>query len=1052
MAELSKTRRILKSLSPRAWRGHVKYQDDPVKLQPDNQPNSSIPLSSSQHSIQASQSIESSEPEDLWQTAYAQLDEETQRILSTMKATTNPTEQLDEVINLTTEQYMEFQKNSNGRFRTSSRNIINAVLSFNDITKAVAAFDPTQHAASAWAIVSLGLTMAKNYRDQQDALFESSDYLADILAQCAFIEVKLYHKGRSSHPHDLKNPLVRLYKAILHYAALVHKGQTANKAKRLLGSVSAITQSPLRELKASVEKERECLHGWIELSQYLNREEEADKILQNIDKMSGSMKKLIEQSRFKNLPVAEGAFFDSYINQNEDFCLQDTRTDLLCQIMEWAQSEGQFIFWLNGMAGTGKSTIARTVARSFQEQKILGATFFFKRGEADRGNAKRLISTIIRELISRHRQLVPAVLDAIENDACIASKSLSEQFNKLLYQPLMELYPDKSTAIVIVIDALDECDGENDIRVVLELLFKLQEIQSVHLRVFLTSRPELPIRLGFKKEKNHQDLVLHELPASVIEHDIRLFLTKKLSQIRDERELASDWPEQEHIERLVKMAVPLFIFAATLCRFVGDADWLPQERLLAVLQDKAATSASDMERTYLPVLNQLVAAKNKKDYTSLLQEFQDIIGVIILLATPLSVVALARLTGKSKDAISNRLNRFHAVLNVPNDPEGPVRILHLSFRDFLVSTEGDFYVNEKDTHGKIASHCLRVMNTRLKHNICNLPSYGTQREDIDPQIISQHLTADLQYSCRYWAHHLKESTGRISQSDILGFLERRFLHWLEALAIIGSISDAVEMIDIVKSSTWTSISAELSDFLYDAKRFTLYNSYIANIAPLQLYGSGLAFAPAQSIVKKVFHDDILRHIIRLPIVEDSWSPVLQTLEGHSLSVRSVAFSPDGCMLASGSADETIKLWDTATGMLRQTLEGHSLSVSSVAFSPDGCTLASGSGDGTIKVWDTATGMLRQTLEGHSFSVSSVAFSPDGCTLASGSDDGIIKLWDTTTGTLRQTLEGHSHSVGSVAFSPDGCMLASGSDDETIKLWDTATGTLRQTLEGHSLSV
>jgi WD40 repeat protein len=124
----------------------------------------------------------------------------------------------------------------------------------------------------------------------------------------------------------------------------------------------------------------------------------------------------------------------------------------------------------------------------------------------------------------------------------------------------------------------------------------------------------------------------------------------------------------------------------------------------------------------------------------------------------------------------------------------------------------------------------------------------------------------------------------------------------------------------------------------------------------------------------------------------------------------------------------------------------------VAFSPDGLTLASGSFDNTIKLWDTTTGTHRQTLEGHSGLVYSVAFSPDGLTLASGSHDNTIKLWDITTGTHRQTLAGHSGPVYSVAFSPDGLTLSSGSHDHTIKLWDITTGTHRQTLAGHSESV
>ncbi|KAF6803547.1 hypothetical protein CPLU01_16110, partial [Colletotrichum plurivorum] len=146
---------------------------------------------------------------------------------------------------------------------------------------------------------------------------------------------------------------------------------------------------------------------------------------------------------------------------------------------------------------------------------------------------------------------------------------------------------------------------------------------------------------------------------------------------------------------------------------------------------------------------------------------------------------------------------------------------------------------------------------------------------------------------------------------------------------------------------------------------------------------------------------------------------------------------------------TVKLWDTATGQCQQTLEGHSHWVSSVAFSPDGRQLASGSDDRTVKLWDTATGQCQQTLEGHGSSVWSVAFSPDGRQLASGSDDKTVKLWDTATGQCQQTLEGHSSWVSSVAFSPDGRQLASGSYDETVKLWDTATGQCQQTLEGHS---
>jgi WD40 repeat protein len=175
---------------------------------------------------------------------------------------------------------------------------------------------------------------------------------------------------------------------------------------------------------------------------------------------------------------------------------------------------------------------------------------------------------------------------------------------------------------------------------------------------------------------------------------------------------------------------------------------------------------------------------------------------------------------------------------------------------------------------------------------------------------------------------------------------------------------------------------------------------------------------------------------------------LKTLSGHSGSVRAVAISPDGKNALSGSSDYTLKLWNIATGKCLKTFTGHSENVMSVSYSPDGKTALSVSWDKTLKLWNIGTGQCLKTFTGHTDALQSVAFSPDGLTSLSGSYDKTLKLWDIATGQCLKTLSGHGNIVNSVAFSPDGKTALSGSDDATIILWDIATGQCLKTFTGH----
>jgi WD40 repeat protein/subtilase family serine protease len=207
--------------------------------------------------------------------------------------------------------------------------------------------------------------------------------------------------------------------------------------------------------------------------------------------------------------------------------------------------------------------------------------------------------------------------------------------------------------------------------------------------------------------------------------------------------------------------------------------------------------------------------------------------------------------------------------------------------------------------------------------------------------------------------------------------------------------------------------------------------------------NSVAFSPDGSLIASGSWDDT----IKLWRVSDG--ALVRTLTGHTDWVYSVAFSPDGSLIASGSRDATIKLWRVSDGALVATLRGHTWHVFSVAFSPDGSLIASGGSDLTIRLWRVSDGALVRTLRGHTGYVNSVAFSPDGRLLASGSEDRTIRLWRVSDGALVRTLTGHTDWVFSVAFSPDGSLIASGSDDSTIKLWRVSDGALVRTLTGHT---
>ncbi|KAI1423348.1 hypothetical protein F5Y12DRAFT_798577 [Xylaria sp. FL1777] len=449
-------------------------------------------------------------------------------------------------------------------------------------------------------------------------------------------------------------------------------------------------------------------------------------------------------------------------------------------------------------------------------------------------------------------------------------------------------------------------------------------------------------------------------------------------------------------------------------------------------------------------------------------------------------------------------------------------------------------IDKAEGHGVIVSRSIDSMTEILRKDIYNLqqPSYSIE----DVEIPDPDPLAPIRYACAYWTNHLSaiegcyDGVGFSNIGKINRFLEKKAVYWLEAMSLMKNIPEAVAMLMDLESAIVVSnlilkrsfncnlISIKhdkqhdeqrnsLSSIVYDAKRFTLAFRSIIEVYPLQIYNSALLFSPSKSTIRKQFSKEIPTWVQnqRPSTLEENWTPYLHTLECHDERVLSVAFSPDGSLLASREGHHTIRLWNPITGAALRTIESHMTENPDLEFSPNGVYLAScGSNkdkDCTIELWDPTSGKKIHELEGNvrglaklTFSADSnqiaavlkqsdrylprwytvavgvwdtakstgrnilecdnpyvgitcLAFSPDGSQLAAGWEAfrgrPSLCLWELSTGKRLHLMNCHMKAVNALSFSPNGKQLASGSEDGTIQLREPTRGTLLCTLISNS---
>ena len=493
-----------------------------------------------------------------------------------------------------------------------------------------------------------------------------------------------------------------------------------------------------------------------------------------------------EWKAIKDSCRAHGA---EYKHGNRSGCLKGTRESVLDEIERWTEDfDKPPVYWLNGLAGTGKSTIAQTITERVFASGHLGASFFCSRDVADRSNLQLIFPTLAFQLAQKYPDFRSSLAPILDFNPDIVLDPLRAQMQSLVVDPLLSM----RISTVIVVDALDECKGENPQSEFLHVLGELvPNIPGV--KFFITSRPEKDIISGFGKLEL-QDLtstfILHMVDRRAVDSDVRLFFRHELSNLALQLGIM-DWPTEKHLNSLTQRAAGFFVYAVATIKFLTYGVICPSRQLDKIMKSPESTAYeggmrletyASLDSLYLTIFKEAFGGYSAENHKMI----HSVLCAVILAFNPLSPAMISKLLSCKLSEVMATLEPIQSLLLLDGDSNEPVQPFHKSFPDFIMDPTRCIdtrFLISPDDHIELALHCIKFMNELPEKKGWWISSDREEIVEFRKEIFESHDYEALAYAYKAWHQHLFTTKHPTTQvvSALSNFFEEKFLFWIRVM-------------------------------------------------------------------------------------------------------------------------------------------------------------------------------------------------------------------------------------------------------------------------------